>query len=499
VEDFTERYHLYWGDLHNHNAVGYAKGSLARSIEIAREHLDFFAFTGHASWHDMPQMPKNQHMHWVNGFKAHAQHWPRTRHMIAEANDDAFVALLGYEWHSSSFGDHCIIFPDDQEELFLPDDVESLFDFAQAKGALAIPHHVAYKQGWRGANWSHFRPSITPVVEIFSEQGCTLADRSPYPMILHSNGGRVTTQTVRHQLQTGKRFGFVASTDDHFGYPGAYGEGVAGVWAESLSREALFEAIRARRTISASGDRIALAFFVNDRPMGSELPFTPERRIRVHADAPDSVESIEIVRGERTVHRYFPEDHLQAAPSLPARAQCRVQYGWGPWSALDLERVCEWEMAIAIRGGRFNGFERCFQTGPFGEEIIDHAKQVSDRKITLHSYTSRKDAFLLDPTKALILDLEADADAHLEITLTKPVEMTHAVAIADLVSENSSFFTGVFTSESVTVHRLVFSEESRCSVEWEETRSAEDGPDSYYVRVKQHNGHYAWSSPVWVG
>ncbi|UCG31660.1 MAG: hypothetical protein JSU68_08325, partial [Phycisphaerales bacterium] len=36
------RWRLFWGDLHNHNAVGYAKGSLRRSIEIAREHLDFF-------------------------------------------------------------------------------------------------------------------------------------------------------------------------------------------------------------------------------------------------------------------------------------------------------------------------------------------------------------------------------------------------------------------------------------------------------------------------
>ena len=51
------RHKLFWGDLHNHNEVGYAKGSLQRSIDNAREHLDFFAFTGHASWHDMPKMP----------------------------------------------------------------------------------------------------------------------------------------------------------------------------------------------------------------------------------------------------------------------------------------------------------------------------------------------------------------------------------------------------------------------------------------------------------
>ena len=46
-------YSLLWGDLHNHNAVGYARGSLKRAIDVATEHLDFFSFTGHAQWHDI--------------------------------------------------------------------------------------------------------------------------------------------------------------------------------------------------------------------------------------------------------------------------------------------------------------------------------------------------------------------------------------------------------------------------------------------------------------
>jgi hypothetical protein len=46
-------YKTYFGDLHNHNAVGYAQGSLERTFEIARNHLDFFAFTPHGHWHDI--------------------------------------------------------------------------------------------------------------------------------------------------------------------------------------------------------------------------------------------------------------------------------------------------------------------------------------------------------------------------------------------------------------------------------------------------------------
>ena len=122
----NEKYQLFWGDLHNHNAVGYAKGSLERSIEIAREHLDFFAFTGHASWHDMPVMPGERHMHWVKGFEAHSKHWPKTRTLMKDANSDSFVSLLGYEWHSSAIGNYCLIFPADQPELFLTNHAEKL-------------------------------------------------------------------------------------------------------------------------------------------------------------------------------------------------------------------------------------------------------------------------------------------------------------------------------------------------------------------------------------
>ena len=296
---------LFWGDLHNHNAVGYAKGSLERSIDLAREHLDFFAFTGHASWHDMPKMPGDRHLKWVNGFKVHRDHWPKTRRLIEDANSDDFVAFLGYEWHSSWYGDYCMIFSEDEENLFLPDHVEKLLDFAAEKKALAIPHHVGYKRGWRGANFDHYRSLTSPVVELFSEHGCTESDRAPFPMIRHSNGGRSTANTIVPQLQKGMRFGFVASSDNHRGYPGAYGEGVVGVWSRDLSRASLLEAIRARRTYAATGDRIALEVAVNGKPMGSEIPATADRQIDVRVEAQDAIAMIELVRNGRVIERHF--------------------------------------------------------------------------------------------------------------------------------------------------------------------------------------------------
>lgn len=492
-------YRLFWGDLHNHNAVGYAKGSLQRSIDLAREHLDFFSFTGHASWHDMPRMPGDRHMKWVHGFEAHSSHWDKTKSMLQEASTDDFVALLGYEWHSSEFGDYCVIHPDNEGELFLPDHAETLLDFAEANGAFAIPHHVAYKQGWRGANWSHFRPSVSPVVEIFSEHGCTETDRSPFPMIRHSIGGRSTANTIARQLEKKMRFGFVASTDDHLGYPGAYGEGVVGVWAEELTREALFEAIRARRTYAATGDRIGLEVSLNGQPMGADVAATRDRQIDVKVIGQDSIAMVELIRNGRVIERHFPEDDVQGPVTFPGVAKCRLQYGWGPWADLNLGRVCDWEMSIRIDGGKFLRALPCFQTAPFDEDRRDTLKFVSETELQLSSATSRVGCYGEDPTKAVVLELEGNADSILTVQLKSPTDQTVSAKLGSLVDDNVIEFTGVFTSESLILSRLISPSEYTARIRWNDQRNSDGGCDWYYVRVTQHNGQMAWSSPIWVG
>ncbi len=68
-------YKVYFGDLHNHNVIGYAQGSLRRSFEIARDHLDFFAFTPHAHWHDIGHYEQSIEDKWINGFAVTRARW----------------------------------------------------------------------------------------------------------------------------------------------------------------------------------------------------------------------------------------------------------------------------------------------------------------------------------------------------------------------------------------------------------------------------------------
>lgn len=500
-KDDGEKYQLFWGDLHNHNAVGYAQGSLERAIDIAQEHLDFFAFTGHASWHDMPKMPGDAHLKWVNGFKVHRDHWPKTRRLLREATAGGFTALLGYEWHSSHFGDYCLIFDEDQGDLYLPDHVEKLLKFAADKRALAIPHHLAYARGWRGANFDHFQGAVSPVVEIFSEHGCSESATAPVgDFIRHSNGGRATENTVERQLENGLRFGFVASTDDHRGFPGAYGEGLVAVWAQENSPKAIVDAVRQRRTYAVTGDRIELDFTLNDRPLGSELKATADRQIDVAVEAPDSIKMIELVRSGRVIERHFPEDTAASPAPLPGRVKCRLRYGWGPWAALNLGRVCDWDMHVRIEGGKFIRALPCFQSGPYDEDRRDRLRVVGDRHLHIVSHTSRVAAYAEDPTKAVILEIDAaDANAKLSVELRSPAKQKLAAPLRELQRDNRITFTGPFTHESFVLERLVGPSDCTAQLRWHDRRGKQDGPDWYYVRVLQHNNHMAWSTPIWVG
>jgi len=494
------KFQLFWGDLHNHNAVGYAQGSLERSIEIAKEHLDFFAFTGHAWWHDMPEMPGDRHMKWVNGFKAHKEHWPVTRQLIRDARTDKFAALLGYEWHSSQFGDYCLIFPEDQAELYLPDHVEKLLSFAGESKALAIPHHLAYARGWRGANFDYFSASVSPVVEIFSEHGCSEAVNAPVgDFIRHSMGGRTTENSVERQLGRGLRFGFVASSDDHRGYPGAFGEGLVGIWARDLSASSLVKSVRQRHTYAVTGDRIVLDFTLNDRPMGSELDPAVDRQFDVRVVAPDSIKMIELVRNGRVIERHFPEDHAHRPAALPGRVKCRLRYGWGPWAALNLGRICDWDMTILLEGGTFVDALPCFQAAPFDEIRRDRLRRVGPSELNLVSHTSRVQAFAEDPTKAVIMEIDVlDPDATLTIKLAKPSSDSSRFQLRKLQHDNAIQFTGGFTSESYMLERLVGPAEYEANLRWHDAPSGSGASDWYYVRVLQHNNHMAWSSPIWI-
>ncbi len=437
----TPRYNTYFGDLHNHNNIGYAQGSLRRTFEIARNHLDFFAFTPHAQWHDVGHYENNVEHKWINGFAITKERWPEALEMAREFDlGGKFVCIPGYEWHSSSLGDYHVIFPDLDAELYVPHDLKQLQAFAKKRGCIMIPHHPALHQGNRGANIGRRDPAVSPVLEIYSEWGNAEHDRGAFPYSRHTEPGRWTRNTYQSFLAQGHRLGVVASTDDHLGYPGAYREGLAAVKATSLTREGIFDAIRNRRTYAVTGDRIGLDFSVNGNMMGSEVPYARNREIKVEVDGWDQVDFVEVLKNNRVIHRDFPQDRVPSPASWEKPAVLRFEFGWGPWPALGITRVCDWVFTLKVENGRIEAVQTCFQSGPLEEDRRDRIVERNNTSVTVQSFTALRQMIDDRSTKGVVLKIKGGPDTRVTLALKKPVEKSVSYTLGELAESSETVY-----------------------------------------------------------
>ncbi len=492
----TQEKHLYWGDLHNHNSIGQIQGSLERSYDIARSHLDFFAFTAQSQWFDMVKIPGGRNEQFVRGFDAVKANWDKIK-VLAEAHykPGEFVPFIGYEVHSNT-GDFHVLFPGSFAELVYLPNHRTWQEYAKKHSAILVPHHPAYKPGWRGTDWNNVDPEVSPVVEILSEHGNAESDRSPIRYIRHSMGGRYTKSTVQWLWEQGVQAGVVASTDDHLGYPGAYGEGLAAVWADSLTRESIMEAIRSRRTYAVNGDRIRMDFKLNGRWMGETIPQARTREIRVKVTGEDVVDRIEILKNNRVIHRSHPVDGKTGTSSWKKPVLCRIEYGWGPWAAFDMPRTCDWRFRVSVSGGKILSASPHFQSHPFDEDRRDRVTRSKDA-VEVVSFTARQGAFEERPTKDVVFEIQGAPETEVILTMTQPKEMIVRKKLKELAISSDIIFAGEFSAESLKFHRVVFAENYATEFSFADRQSGSE-TDWYYVRVAQTNGSMAWSSPVWV-
>lgn len=491
-------YRNYFGDLHNHNQVGYAQGTLTRSYEIARNHLDFYAFTPHSYWPDVGEYDGRIETKWKNGFHVAKANWPEVvAHARRFDNPGKFVTMLAYERHGAAEGDYHILFPDLKGDYELIPGLKDLQEFALRRGCLLIPHHPANRLGHRGIAAASVDPRVSPVLEIHSEWGCAEHDRAPHPYKRHTEGGRWTRHTLQHYLAQGLRFGVIASTDDHLGYPGAYREGLAVIKAAGLTREALFDALRQRRCYAVTGDRIDLDFFLNGHIMGQELPYTRRRSLEIHARGWDEIERVEILKNNRVVHRDFPVDRLPGADRWSRPVTVRFEYGWGPWPALGWGGTADWDFRLEVEGGRIEALQTCFVTGPLDEFRRDQVLSRSESHVHVKSYTALRQQVDDYSQKAIVLRVQGTPQTRIRAVCIKPKSCSLTQSLAQLAESNEMLFTDKFPWESAMFHRLVFppNYETRFTFEDEDAGTEVNW---YYVRVVQANGELAWSSPIWV-
>lgn len=498
---------LYWGDIHNHCNLTYGHGDMRSAFEAAKGQLDFVSVTPHAMWPDIPG-ENDPRLKWVIDY--HTGAFKRLREggydkyvaMTNEYNKEGeFLTFVGYEAHSMEHGDHVALNYDLDAPLVECTSIEDWKRGAKGHKVFVTPHHMGYQGGYRGYNWDAFTEGDqTPFVEMYSRHGLAETDQGDYNY-LHDMGPRQWEGTVLYGLEKGHKFGIMGSTDQHAGYPGSYGDGRMCVLAPSLTRDAIWDAMRTRRVGCATGDKIAIDFRLNDAVMGDVVRGN-SRRIYLNVEGGNCIDYVDIVKNGRTIARMSGP----MTPVVPTedviRCKVKIEFGWNRE-----EKYVRWDGKLSINKGTINEVIPCFRGAAFTSPQEDDLKKghvfetkvnriltATEKETELEIYTSKNPNTTTAAQQAVILDVTMPKDGIIKAEFNGK---TFEHSLAELLEGSRSHFMVGWLSEALLFNRAM--PESAFTIEhFMEDATPERDTDYYYVRVRQRDQQWAWSSPIWV-
>ena len=494
-------YQLYWGDLHSHCSISYGHGTLPQALARAKQQLDFCSVTGHAFWPDMPT-DRSVYADIIDyhneGFATCARNWHELVRLHTEGTKEgSFVAFPSYEWHSLMYGDHIVYSPHAELPLMDAPDLPAIRKIARAVGGIAIPHHIGYAKGYRGINWDAYQEDVSPFVEIYSLHGCSLSTDAAYPM-LHDMGPRDFGSTAEEGWRRGHKFGIVGGTDHHAAYPGSHGDGRMGVFAESLTRQGLIDAFKARRVFAATGDKIDARLHINDSWIGDTIKAPDKRTIQVSVRGIDQLDQVRLLKNGRILKRFFP---TTSTPTGTYRL--RITWGWGR-----KDKLVSWLSKLSLSEGSIQVVDTCFSgqavvapktdhddlNANTDEALLPHSiLERTDSSITWESITSGNLTMRHATTQSLSLEVNASLDAIVSVE-TNGHRYSHK--LADLVGQGRSHFLQGWLTEAIQIGPAVSIND--CQVEAAFVDEPELDTDIYRLEAAQTNGQWAWLTPIWA-
>ena len=354
---------------------------------------------------------------------------------------------------------------------------------------LTIPH--AHNPG----DFRQSNPLLEPLVEMMSMHG-------------------TFEWFARGYLSQGHEVGFVAASDDHLSHPGysapnrnslAQRGGLGAVMAPERSRDALFDAMKARQTYATTGDRIILDVAVNGVGMGQRAPSAETREVagRVIGTAP--IQSIALFKNGEAIwwQDYLTAETAGATGSMelllsfhsdetPVRWD--APRGWRHWRGrLDVEGA---ELEAIAATDFINPTTQFLQRDGNGARFATHTRgDWSSVRMTLTS---------VRPDAEIVLDLEEA----LETGSAPPFYRAPASISGQLVRLPIGDLRGGrldrslpaegYPDDGLTLRHIIRDGQRDVEFSYTDSDEPQEG-DYYYVRVRQVNDAMAWSSPVWVG
>ena len=256
-----EEYSLFWGDLHMHSNTSmcsrhdkfhcsYVMDKNRFSRDVGK--LDFCMLTDHQTMSD--------------------HEWALTKKAADFSNVEGFyTAYLGFEWTSTqnkelhNYGHYNVLYKDTGKLYRIHDrsydNLEKMWADLDYNSSVTIPHHPS--DSVHAMDWNYFNENFVPLVEIYQVRGSYEYDYCEFNPIDY---GRDITpnNSIQYGLNKGYHFGFTSGGEHE-------GVGLTGIFSKDLTRESVFEAIKARRVYGTTSMKIYLSYFANDVFMGGEV------------------------------------------------------------------------------------------------------------------------------------------------------------------------------------------------------------------------------------
>ena len=305
---------LYWGDLHSQSFFTDGLRCPEELCAFARDEgfLDIFAISDH-----IEALSERQ--------------WD---YFVAVVNDynapGRFATLIGQEWTNhrrevGAPGHRNLYYRGDRGPALRCTDprfdtLAKLYAAAREQHALVIPHHsanVVMGVDWtKGHDAEHER--LVEIHSIWGNSERPASAGNPCPIRTHQ--GEREGQHVFDALRLGRRFGLVGGGDIHDGRPGddlhqhlghanaklLARQGLMGVWTERLTREAVFDALWARRVYATTNNRTFLRFSLGGQPMGGSVPAAAALPVVIYAASDSPIARLDLVRNGADVHTVTP-------------------------------------------------------------------------------------------------------------------------------------------------------------------------------------------------
>jgi hypothetical protein len=469
----VNEYNLFWGDMHGQTNFTIGTGSLDEYFSFARDvgGVDFTGWQG-------------------NDFEIDDEKWLSVREKTKEYNaPEKFIVFLGYEWSGVTprGGDHNVYFLDDNEHFYPSSNgldrkhktdlkynapfVNDLYKIcAGRKDVLTIPH-----VGGRHGNLDYYNPEFTSVIEIHSH---------------HGTFEWFAKEAMRRRIKVG----FVASSDDHTCRPGLsyplgksgntltsfdVGSGYVGVYAKSLTREGIWEALKNRRCYASDMGRIRLAVHVDSHWMGEEINCAESPEIKVSVVGSSPVDTIQL----------YNWDELIQTNNMRKKSKNKIRISWSGVRVRTRKKSASWDGQLHIKNGKIlSAKEYAFDKQEQG------IKFISNQKVTWTSNTSGE-------YDGIILDIESREDTKLYFSSK---QTRFSLDAKEITEYPITFSAG---GEDLKVEVVLANEEILTEKEYLDACSKDivvkapviqEGLNAYWARVLLKDGHMAWSSPIFV-